>query len=277
MQDFLSEDTKVEIVPAFDCPTLSFISCDYGPFIAGMSVPVPLWLAVELRKQFRCRITPPPWLCESYLTEVLNYEKDPMNETFFTSSEHPSNPDIQLTLPYHYQSIARVLIDVCPGDIERVKSINVILQDIDFLRNSKSVNILKRLSLSMDGTEGEEVQRNFNMRSGWKGMEVQEFKGVTVKMLEGVRGGEGEGRGEGRGGRGAGNDGRKEGRRKFRNERRREEDGMGGDETPTAKPGRKPTGTPTIDEDGLEVAQIEEGEELEEPTRQGAQRLRRFR
>ncbi|GMH58126.1 hypothetical protein TrLO_g15946 [Triparma laevis f. longispina] len=292
MQDFMSEESCVDVVPAFDCPVLSFISGDYGPFTAGMAVTVPLWLAVELRKQYRCRITPPAWLCEEFLQSVLNYEKDPLNETFFSSAPSPLDPSTPLPLPYHYQSIATVLLQTCPSDFPKPKSLLPLLQDIEFLRSSKSSNILKRLSRTIDGSDGDgEVEKSFNMRSGWKAMEVQGFKGVTCKMLEGVRGlayGKEEGKKVGSGvsgGGGGGGETRSErpsgGRRKFQNSsRRRDENTESNNNTTSSTPNRQSQAsnpdTPTVDEDGLEIANIEDGEELEEPTRQGGA-LRRFR
>jgi len=54
--EFLAEEEPVYIVPNFREEVLNFIAGDVGPFIPGAPIKVPLWLAISLRKQNRCRI-----------------------------------------------------------------------------------------------------------------------------------------------------------------------------------------------------------------------------
>ena len=186
MMDFLACEEQIQIIPAFDCNILSFISGDYGPFVATMPISVPLWLALELRRTHRCRITPPEWLCQAFLSQVLEWEKNPSNEGFFESAPSPLDQAREIELPFYYQQISDVLLKVCPSDFPSPKSLVPLLSDISCLRSSKSRNILKTLTYSIQNegsptTSPPEV--SYNMRSGWKASEVQQFKGITFEIL----------------------------------------------------------------------------------------------
>ena len=49
---------------------------DFGPFIAGMPVEVPLWAALNFRQRQKCRILPPPWMTVDELEKIKQDEKD---------------------------------------------------------------------------------------------------------------------------------------------------------------------------------------------------------
>lgn len=54
--EFQAEDELVTIVPKFESDVFALIGGRYGPFVPQTPVQVPLWLAVELRKQQKCQI-----------------------------------------------------------------------------------------------------------------------------------------------------------------------------------------------------------------------------
>ncbi|GMI19956.1 hypothetical protein TrRE_jg3015 [Triparma retinervis] len=185
MMDFLSGSTPITIIPAFDCAQLSFISGDYGPFVATMPITVPLWLGLSLRQTKRCRILPPPWMNTSFLQSVLAYEKNPSNEAFFTSAPNPQNPTgPEIPLPYYYQEIAAALLSAASPDFPSPKSLPPLLSDVEFLRSSKSTGVLKRLSHTLESRSGSFADGApdvvYNMQSGWKSQEVQVFKGYLA-------------------------------------------------------------------------------------------------
>jgi hypothetical protein len=59
---FLSQDELIRIVPSFSGDTLHLISGDYGPFVHLTPIEVPLWLAIQLKKNKKCQIEMPSWL-----------------------------------------------------------------------------------------------------------------------------------------------------------------------------------------------------------------------
>jgi len=46
-----------------------------GPFKAGLPLHIPLWLAIHLRKQQKCRIVPPNWMDRDILEDKKEEEK----------------------------------------------------------------------------------------------------------------------------------------------------------------------------------------------------------
>lgn len=63
--EFLCEDELIEIVPNFryDKP-LNLINGDFGPFVPAMPTRVPIWMALNLFRQQKCKINLPQWLVE---------------------------------------------------------------------------------------------------------------------------------------------------------------------------------------------------------------------
>lgn len=65
MCDFLAEDELIEIVPNFKhSDILSLINGDFGPFIPGIPSKVPMWMALNLYRQQKCKITLPSWIMQ---------------------------------------------------------------------------------------------------------------------------------------------------------------------------------------------------------------------
>lgn len=74
--EFLGEKILVSIVPTFNSDVISLISGDVGPFRASIPVLVPIWLAVNLKKQQKCKILPPDWMDADTLEALKNIEKE---------------------------------------------------------------------------------------------------------------------------------------------------------------------------------------------------------
>lgn len=71
--DFLAEDELIEIVPNFKHnDILNLINGDFGPFMPGIPTNVPMWMALNLFRQQKCKITLPPWILE---LDKLNEEQ----------------------------------------------------------------------------------------------------------------------------------------------------------------------------------------------------------
>lgn len=63
--DFLAEDELIEIVPNFKYENvLNLINGDFGPFAPAIPTKVPIWMALNLFRQQKCKINLPQWIME---------------------------------------------------------------------------------------------------------------------------------------------------------------------------------------------------------------------
>ena len=75
--EFLSEDELIEIVPSFSYGSLNLINGDFGPFIPATPTRVPVWMALNLYRQQKCKINLPQWLSD--LGSLLEEQKNSTN------------------------------------------------------------------------------------------------------------------------------------------------------------------------------------------------------
>ena len=92
--EFLSENYLIEIIPFFKRDELNLICGKIGPFKPSKPVKVPLWLAIQFKKNKKCRIIPPIWMNEDFLKEKVDVEK--------------KNENLQ-ELPYYFFEICQIL------------------------------------------------------------------------------------------------------------------------------------------------------------------------
>lgn len=121
--EFLAEKKLVSIVPNFTFGEIHLISGKIGPFKAGLPVKVPIWLAVDLKKQQKCRILPQEWMDVEKLNEVKDIEKQ---SKLFTKM--PSE---------HYMEEAQMILNAAPDDIVDVDDIRTSVKDLWDCRISK--------------------------------------------------------------------------------------------------------------------------------------------
>lgn len=73
--DFLAEDELIEIVPNFKYEqVLNLINGDFGPFKPSIPTRVPLWMALNLFRQQKCKINLPTWINE--LDRLIDEQDD---------------------------------------------------------------------------------------------------------------------------------------------------------------------------------------------------------
>ncbi len=92
--EFLSENYLIEIIPFFKRDELNLICGKIGPFKPSKPVKVPLWLAIQFKKNKKCRIIPPIWMNEEFLLDKVDVEK--------------KNENLQ-ELPYYFFEICQLL------------------------------------------------------------------------------------------------------------------------------------------------------------------------
>lgn len=121
--EFLSEEETVTIVPNFNCGVLNLISRPIGPFRAGLSTRVPIWVALILKQQQKCRIIEQEWM---QLDNLKSIKEDEKLSNLFT--QMPSN---------HYMEEAQILLGTSYDDIPDGDNIRTAVKDIWDLRMSK--------------------------------------------------------------------------------------------------------------------------------------------
>lgn len=73
--EFLGEKQSISIIPTFNSNVIHLISGDIGPFRASLPLNVPLWIAINLKQQQRCKIQPPDWMDIERLEVLKEDEK----------------------------------------------------------------------------------------------------------------------------------------------------------------------------------------------------------
>ncbi|OQR69018.1 DNA replication complex GINS protein PSF2-like [Tropilaelaps mercedesae] len=121
--EFIAECYTVQIVPKFNHPAIHLISGDLGPFMAGMPIPVPLWVALSLRQQHKCRILPPEWMNIADLERLKQEEKE---------------SQVFIKIPTeHYREITHLLVDGAASDIPQAEEVQTLVKDLWDIRLAK--------------------------------------------------------------------------------------------------------------------------------------------
>ncbi|KAJ8912927.1 hypothetical protein NQ315_017257 [Exocentrus adspersus] len=121
--EFLGEKQYVTIIPTFNSGVIHLISGDVGPFRASLPVRTPLWMAINLKQQQKCKIQQPDWMDVERLESIREDEK--LSRTF---TKMPNE---------HYMVIAKLLLGCASDDIPRADEIRTIIKDIWDIRMSK--------------------------------------------------------------------------------------------------------------------------------------------
>ncbi|XP_015603178.1 probable DNA replication complex GINS protein PSF2 [Cephus cinctus] len=121
--EFLGEKQLVSIVPNFNFDMIHLISGSIGPFRAGLPVKIPIWLAINLKQQHKCRIIGQEWMDVEDLKNIKEEEK---KSKVFTKM--PSN---------HYMDEVHMLLGAASDDIPNADEIRTAVKDIWDIRMSK--------------------------------------------------------------------------------------------------------------------------------------------
>nr|CAH8854548.1 unnamed protein product [Trichobilharzia regenti] len=126
--EFLSEEEGLTIVPRFKLDIVKLLNTTIGPFFPNVPITVPLWVALHLRGQQKCRIIPPAWLTLEKLNEWKETEE---NDSGCTSPPHPQ-----------YIEISTLLLEHAPEDIPNPESIRNTVRDVWDIRVGKVLSSL---------------------------------------------------------------------------------------------------------------------------------------
>ena len=112
--EFLAERDTVKIVPNFTSNILYLLEGDVGPFNAGLTLEVPIWLATDLRQRQKCRVLQPEWMVIDILQDTKEQEKE---------------RDLFTELPNRQMFVtANLILDVASSDISKADEIKTIIK-----------------------------------------------------------------------------------------------------------------------------------------------------
>lgn len=145
---------------------------------------MPLWLAMILKKEGKCRIIMPEWMRLNHLKEVL--EKD--------RSLDLSNDQSLASLPDHYIEISRLLLENCEDDIADAHEVRSVIDAIVKVRENRlnefRGTVVDYLSQSLvrkfnQGDTQEFVRRSFyDVIGGVSALEAQRLSSHFIPVLE---------------------------------------------------------------------------------------------
>ena len=127
--EFIAESTLISIVPNFRKDAIQLISGTYGPFKPNKTIQVPLWLAMQFRKNKKCTIKIPDYLKETYLTETIENEK--------------KTKGTLIQLPNNFFEIAQILLNQAEEDFPNLKEVRGLVEDLLALRAEKINQMLE--------------------------------------------------------------------------------------------------------------------------------------
>ncbi|KAI4225983.1 MAG: hypothetical protein L6R36_003519 [Xanthoria steineri] len=185
---FLCEMELVTVIPRQRLEGLQLLGGPTVPLIPPHRTPLPLWLALLLKRQNRANIFPPPWLSPSSLDAILQLETSspefsdtpplphsttPFSPPFLPSATADAPPD---TLPYHWLELSTLLLEAASDDIPSADHVRRLLRDLREVRMAK-------LRAGVEVLEGgREVKMN-----GVGAMEVSEGRAFIGGVVDGLR------------------------------------------------------------------------------------------
>ncbi|MCJ1294338.1 DNA replication protein psf2 [Xylographa carneopallida] len=184
---FLCEMELVTVVPRQRLEGLDLLGGPIPPLQPPYRAPLPLWLALLLKRQRRANILPPPWLCVPSLTQILALEQE--SPVFAPSPPLPlintTSPPFVPTatadasaegLPYHWLELGEMLLDAAADDVPEGDSVRRLMRDLREVRMAKMREAVKLLE------GGREVRL-----VGVGGMEVAEGRAFIGGVVDGLR------------------------------------------------------------------------------------------
>ncbi|KAK7956640.1 GINS complex- PSF2 component [Apiospora aurea] len=214
---FLCEMEMVTVVPRQRLESIPLLSGDTPVLRPPHRAPMPLWLALLLKKQRRANIVPPAWLHPASLADIIHHETNvdpqafspppppptradgrtgrarPFQENIRSSREAPKpGDDPRLAppflpsctadapggyLPYHWLELAEALLAHAADDVPAAAEVRSLLRDLQEVRAAK----MRGSTQSLEGGGGVVVLR------GVGAMELAESRAFVLGVVDGVR------------------------------------------------------------------------------------------
>ncbi|KAI9798773.1 MAG: DNA replication protein psf2 [Piccolia ochrophora] len=190
---FLCEMETVTVIPRQRLEGLELLGGPTQPLQPPYRTPLPLWLALLLKRQRRANILPPPWLHPASLENILQVEVDTASKAFSAPPQLPlpsqgayltSPPFLPSStadapadaLPYHWLEMGEILLEAAPDDIVDPDTVRRMMKDLREVRMAKM-----RAGISvLDGAEPVSLK-------GVGSMEVGEGRAFIGGVMDGLR------------------------------------------------------------------------------------------
>ncbi|KAI9821218.1 MAG: DNA replication protein psf2 [Pycnora praestabilis] len=190
---FLCEMEMVTVIPRQRLKGLELLGGPTPPLRPPHRTPLPLWLALLLKRQRRANILPPPWLHPSSLETILHFETEVSKDAFSPPPPLPpsaggtntTSPPFLLSstadapaeaLPYHWLELGEILLDAAPDDLVDPDTVRRLMRDLREVRMAK----MRAGVAVLDG--GGVVSL-----TGVGGMEVGEGRAFIGGVVDGLR------------------------------------------------------------------------------------------
>ncbi|GAN10834.1 DNA replication complex gins protein psf2 [Mucor ambiguus] len=142
--EFIAGNEKIHIIPKAKFAKMNFIQGKIGPFQPPLSIEVPTWLALLMKKNDKCSIVCPDWLNIDHLRK--RQEEEEKDEEFSKLPFHYMEISQMLLETYVYLCVLTVrcstthLIPQCSAsdDIPNAEQIRKLLKDLRETRQAKS-------------------------------------------------------------------------------------------------------------------------------------------
>jgi len=148
---FRADDTLIGVMPSFDyegtLPILS--SVPVGPFKAGITTMVPLWMALFLQQKTFATVVPPTWWTTDNLASIIAHEKSEIS-LFPTGARLPAD---------YYEISKRLTCTSNPP--EHSEALKLLIQDLLEIRLDKLRQQFQSV-LTENGTLSPELQVTVN-------------------------------------------------------------------------------------------------------------------
>lgn len=130
------EETMIKITPQFTISKIDLISGSFGPFEAGRSVKVPLWLALFFNSNNSCVLVPPKWLTYSIIKQLLQRERE--------------NKESLQKVPPCYMEVAFAFFNNANNVIKDADAVRSAVEDLWTIRTEKIRTLFAQYKDSVD-------------------------------------------------------------------------------------------------------------------------------
>lgn len=192
---FLCEMEMVTVIPRQRLEELDLLGGRTPALRPPQRAMLPLWLALQLKRQQRANIVPPPWLAPSALESILQREIElseralssaaPTGEQSSRRAGDRATPPFVLSatadasaesLPYHWSEIAELLLDAASDDVTEPNVVRSLMQSLRAVRMAKITAAIAAVSPDRPMT-----------LTGAGGLEVAECRAIITAAVDELR------------------------------------------------------------------------------------------
>jgi len=160
----ITKQFKIVIIPFCKIEKITLLnSSDIGPFNPRMTLIVPLWIAIDLKKRNKCKIIIPEWLNYDSLFKALKDERAQIESL----TKLPN---------YNIFEIVQLLIKEASDDIMDCERIRSLIDDIKSIRATKINKSFKNINLN-------DINNKIEL-THFTSFEIEEYRNVVQLILK---------------------------------------------------------------------------------------------